>query len=829
MGNASMTAALRQVDRLFRDGTLAGLTDDRLLDRFLEHGDEEAFAALVARHGPMVLTACQAALRDPASADDAFQATFLALMRQAGSIRRRECIGGWLRRVARRSAIQANTDALRRRKGEQIAVANAAAATESPVGACVERDELTRAVGSEIDRLPEPYRRAVVLCLIDELPQQEVADRLRVTEGVIRGRLSRARALLRERLTRRGLASAALAATGNGSPHTSTGWASAVRTVARAIAARCPALGGWAVARAGLGAAVLFVICASALVGGVLIGTKPPYPTWWPIAADAAIPVQALTAPARVDGKPEADSGQSIILRGNVLGPDGQPVAGARLHLVADAWSGPVDRGTTRPDGSYELRLPEETFRHNFDNGNASPRVQVALIATAEGLGAGWLNLTSGQRDGKPAMGREYTHDFHLAGDHPITGRVVGAGGIPVSGAVIAVNGIRDVADGRWAPILAAIKSLDPGPLFTAASHPNNWSYPMNMRAWEMIAPATTDADGRFRITGVGPDRWITLRVTGPGVQPVEVAILTREDVDDLARTSRSGSPKKADFGYVLFGPSPTIEVTPARTIAGAVRDAGTGDPITSVRLGGVTAGNAYIGQMNIDAHGRYRGVRSDSESVIWVYALFDRPEPYLSAVRRFANAAALGEIVADFNIVRGVLVTGRVLESATGRPIISAPRDDCGTPGALLAGNVFYFPLSTNTALLGTPAGMYFEGPPHGEARSLTAEINGDGVFRIAVPPGPGVLVVKASPGLPVPWTEGEAKESTKFRHLFPYRSLTFRTQNDGAPASDTGSLPGFAGRIPLAPYHAYHVINTAADAATFSVELRVRRSGVR
>src|SRR5437588_12375729 len=102
MAGASMRAALQQVDRLFREGTLAALTDDGLLGRFLDQGDEDAFAALVARHGPMVLRACLEVLRDPADAEDAFQATFLTLVRRAGSIRGRDSLGGWLRRVARR-------------------------------------------------------------------------------------------------------------------------------------------------------------------------------------------------------------------------------------------------------------------------------------------------------------------------------------------------------------------------------------------------------------------------------------------------------------------------------------------------------------------------------------------------------------------------------------------------------------------------------------------------------------------------------------------------------------------------------------------------------
>src|SRR5436309_3549653 len=104
MTEAPIGDTLRQIGRLFDGGAVAGLGDAALLRRFATAGDEEAFAGLVARHGPMVLAVCRATLRDPGDAEDAFQATFLALVRQARSIRVEESLGGWLYRVARRVA-----------------------------------------------------------------------------------------------------------------------------------------------------------------------------------------------------------------------------------------------------------------------------------------------------------------------------------------------------------------------------------------------------------------------------------------------------------------------------------------------------------------------------------------------------------------------------------------------------------------------------------------------------------------------------------------------------------------------------------------------------
>src|SRR6185437_293126 len=121
MASMRRDAALRQIDRLFGEGTLAGLSDARLLERYNAHGDELAFEALVRRHGPMVLGACRRVLGDPNDVDDAFQAALLLLARKARSIRDEDCVGGWLHRVAWRIAMQVKADAARRRVQERRA------------------------------------------------------------------------------------------------------------------------------------------------------------------------------------------------------------------------------------------------------------------------------------------------------------------------------------------------------------------------------------------------------------------------------------------------------------------------------------------------------------------------------------------------------------------------------------------------------------------------------------------------------------------------------------------------------------------------------------
>src|SRR5205807_584646 len=108
MAITQVGAAMRQFQRLFGAGTVSGLSEDQLLERFASGRDEVAFEALVQRHGPMVLAVCLGVLKDADDAQDAFQATFLVLVRKAGTIRSGASLGGWLYRVAYNMAIQIN-------------------------------------------------------------------------------------------------------------------------------------------------------------------------------------------------------------------------------------------------------------------------------------------------------------------------------------------------------------------------------------------------------------------------------------------------------------------------------------------------------------------------------------------------------------------------------------------------------------------------------------------------------------------------------------------------------------------------------------------------
>jgi RNA polymerase sigma-70 factor (ECF subfamily) len=207
MAGITTGVVLRQLQALFDRGSIGGLGDGPLLDRFAAHRDEDAFTALVERHGPMVLRLCRQVLGDEHEAQDAAQAAFLVLARRAGSIRRQDSIASWLYRVARRIAVRARVGAARRR---EIEWRKAQMDARSP---CDDRPTVPQVeLYEELDRLAERYRAPLVLCYLEGMTHEQAAQHLRCPVRTVETRLLRGRARLRERLIRRGVVPSAVLA-----------------------------------------------------------------------------------------------------------------------------------------------------------------------------------------------------------------------------------------------------------------------------------------------------------------------------------------------------------------------------------------------------------------------------------------------------------------------------------------------------------------------------------------------------------------------------------------------------------------------------------------
>ena len=191
---AEVVRRLREIALL--DG--GGLSDGALLERYLADRDNAAFTGLVRIHGPMVLGVCRRVLRDSHDADDAFQATFLVLVRKGHAIVPRERVGPWLYGVAYRTSLKAKAMANRRR-AKQKKLEDVPSPADHPEA------EWLALLDEEINRLPEKYRSPLVLCDLERKTRKQAAKQLGCPEGTLATRLQHARALVQKRLARHGL------------------------------------------------------------------------------------------------------------------------------------------------------------------------------------------------------------------------------------------------------------------------------------------------------------------------------------------------------------------------------------------------------------------------------------------------------------------------------------------------------------------------------------------------------------------------------------------------------------------------------------------------
>ena len=196
---------------IFEGASVAGLGDGALLERVAAGGEpaRAALAALVERHGAMVLRACRAGVRDPNDADDAFQAVFLVLARKAGGLRAGDSIGPWLHGVARRTTAAARVASARRRALDRCHAERAGGLAPEPAPA---DDDLAALIHEELGKLPDRYRTPLVLCDLEGLSHEDAARQLGWPVGTVKSRQARGRERLRGRLLRRGVAPSAIVA-----------------------------------------------------------------------------------------------------------------------------------------------------------------------------------------------------------------------------------------------------------------------------------------------------------------------------------------------------------------------------------------------------------------------------------------------------------------------------------------------------------------------------------------------------------------------------------------------------------------------------------------
>ncbi len=384
MGTRRPGGPLRQLRALFQVGTATGLTDGELLDKYIarkaESADaaaaaEMAFAALVDRHGAMVWGVCRRVLGDCHEAEDAFQATFLVLVRKAGSVRVNGSLGRWLYGVAHRVALRARFQSGQRRS--EI-VGTPEASSHDPAGE-LELKDLRTVIGEELDSLPAKYRCPVELCHVQGLTYDEAARQLNWPVATVKNRLSKGRLRLRARLTQRGLAPSAVTA------GVATAFAGEARAAVPDGLAQCIARAATAPASAAFPAAV------TELTSGVL-----KMMMWEKLRLVAALVLVAAGLSAQaLSQQPPSGGIRAPRTSESAARPAGEPEdkevpdrrwtrtlpSGATVEVIAVS-SVPSGPDTWwRPDGTPLHSAPCDPIDHKVNVRDVSQRVVVVRLA----------------------------------------------------------------------------------------------------------------------------------------------------------------------------------------------------------------------------------------------------------------------------------------------------------------------------------------------------------------------------------------------------------------------------------------------------------------
>jgi RNA polymerase sigma factor (sigma-70 family) len=721
MSSSVLTAGLRRLRDTLASQQGSEDSDEHLLHAFLSRRDDSAFAVLVRRHGPMVLHVCRRVLGHQQDAEDAFQATFLILARNAVSLRKKSSLASFLHGTAYRIALKAKQSAARRRKHEGQAPARSPADPADELLWGEVRTQLDEA----ISHLPDKYRVVFVLFNLEGLGREETARRLGLKPGTVASRLAEARKRLSRRLARRGVElTAVLAAAALATPPATALPAGLMACTLRAARAANEGLAGAVSASVaelvqGATAAIVSktkIAAAVVLAVSMLAGAS----MWFRAQPQAGLVPPAESPAAKSDDKPKAvppktETATTVVIQGRVLDPEGKPKARAKLLLLTE--EGKVKQlGVSGADGCFAVEIPKEPkFRRLFRY----------LVAQVEGCGIDFFDVA--KSDPKNPL------EFRLVKDNVIRGRVVNTEGKPVHGVRVTAEQINVRIDNSLDTFLTAYLQILSGGKGSAAAKV----------LWEnggALFAATTDADGRFAIRGVGGERTVQLCIRGGGIADTMLLhVVNRAGFDPKPYNQafrdhyvRANRRKDQPWmqGHLLHGPEVSLVAEAEKIIRGVVTDADTGkgqpDLVVALTASYSNFMPLTYPQAKTDSNGRYeiRGVHKDKSYRL--ESLSNAASGYTPSQVWADDSPGQQSITVNLKVKKGVIVTGKVIDKATGEAI----------PGsvavAVLSGNPFVKEYHYDK----------FE-TPHGlPLVARGADMAADGSFRLVTLPGPVLLM---------------------------------------------------------------------------------------
>jgi RNA polymerase sigma factor (sigma-70 family) len=787
MANAESGMVTRFLRDLCETQGHAEAPDSVLLERFALRHEESAFAVLLQRHGPMVLSVARRVLNSPQDVEDVFQATFLLLARKAASLRKPGSVGSWLHGAAHRLALKAREQEWRRQAHERRAAQMRDLASRASAW-----HEVQSALDAALEKLPQRYRTPLVLCYLEGRSHAEVARQLGCPLATVRTRIQRGRERLRNDLARRGfalstagVASLLLASTAGAAAPASLASATCKAALACATGRAAAGLSSAAVSgliytelrtmfltrvktTAVILLAVSLLVAGAAGLGRALVSAHRP-----PGAAAGSL--RRATAPPSSAGearaKPASDDRTVRTLRGHVLGPDGKPVATAKVYLVARSGGNKaVVNGAVQRDGSFSLTFDTEKLPGLLEVDE--PWRDAVLIAVADGLGPAWIRV----RDLAVSP-----WNARLATDLPIEGTLRDLEGKPAAGIEVSIGSIRD-----WphpADLAQYLREL-----------PTGRARYVRMNYWWGAIPGRdssvkTDDRGRFRFTGLGRDRLVSLRVGGPGIAWTTLTVLVRPG-KPLAGKEHPGRDAPR---FVVHPATFDFPLPPGRTITGVVKDDATGTPLPgmTVRVG------FGAPEVLTDKGGRFEipGVPKNEKLDLVVTPGPANAGGHLgTSVDLGAGNPGLGTVRAEVRVRKGVRIRARVVEKGSGRDTEA---------------DVRYLVLYPNKNV---PSGFH-----HYFARLHRQP---DGTYIGAALPGPGAIVVRRSPKRYLP---AAASQRTFFKlDTMPDAVVARGFDHDGAlwVLRSRGATPE---PLPIRQFQAVKFLDPDKDAALIEVKLEL------
>ncbi|HEY7154140.1 MAG TPA: sigma-70 family RNA polymerase sigma factor [Gemmataceae bacterium] len=810
MAGGQPSLILQHLRNLLRRRESGNLTDGQLLERFVRERDEAAFEVLVWRHGPMVLALGQRVLHNPHDAEDVLQATFLTLVRKAGSIGKGESLSSWLYKVAYRIALRARARAVKT-IADGRAFENMPAAEETDE---VAWRELRPLLDTAIERLPAKYRAAVILCDLQGKTHREAAEQLGCPIGTVSTRVKRARQLLQKRLAHHGLILPAGALGVALSRHAFAAMPAPLTasTLRAASLLRSDPSGAASILSArvvelieGGNKAMLMsrfkIVALLALMGGaVAAGAGVMARREPPLQPPAAAPGAEKDKPS-ASKKPAEDA---VTVRGRVLDPDGKPVKGARLYWPRVPKSEPrtsedvenieiAERAKSDAEGRFRFELPRSDIHPEWRN--------VCLLAAADGYGVDGVELP--KDDPSPQV------TLRLVKDQPIEGRIVSTEGKPLAGVSVRMMVVGKTRQERLDDFLAAWKRKDPRATDQAFGQ---LSQQMFLSRHEKSSQAVTDKDGRFRLQGAGVERMVLVRLRAPGLTPAPLLVINRAGFDPTAwnKAARDNIPPEArrpEQPPLLYGPKIEYVAPAGRRIEGTVREADSDKPVSGYRIT-INVPNGFDINTVSDKEGKYKllGVPKMKEYTLFAYPPAN--SAWLPTVARGEDAEGLRTVQVDFTVVRGIVVNGRVLDRATGKGVRA------GVRFAPLPGNKFF----------GKPGYDYYK---YAQVEQTMTDVREAGRYQLAVMPGPGVLMSQA---------RGLSETANGGQKMNPYKQAEFDakdrehvkiTESDDGDRSFPTALDNHSESLTI--QNAVKYLDLAPDAGMAKCDLFVERGATR